>query len=108
MIVRALKAGIMGKFLLMDSWFAIPALISEVCKRISVICMVKRTPKILANAQIEFKDGLKAKLVFLRNKHKRDWLALLTTNLTLANDDVVRITVSAGTLRYSSARAIST
>ena len=47
--------------------------------------------KILASAQVEFKDGLKAKLVFVRNKHKRDWLALLTTNLTLADEDVVRI-----------------
>jgi hypothetical protein len=71
----------------MDSWFAMPALISKVCKHIPVICMVKRTAKvhyifegravdvtqiysqirkrrgrakILANAQVEFKDGLKA------------------------------------------------
>jgi len=47
--------------------------------------------KILAIAQIEFKDRLKAKLVFVRNKHKIDWLALLTTALTLADKDVVRI-----------------
>ncbi|MGE4443235.1 MAG: transposase [Desulfomicrobium sp.] len=118
MIERALKAGIKAKFLLMDSWFAMPALISKVCKHIPVICMVKRTAKvhyifegramdvtqiysqirkrrgrakILANAQVEFKDGLKAKLVFVRNKHKRDWLALLTTDLILADEDVVRI-----------------
>ena len=118
MIVRALKAGIKAKYLLMDSWFAMPALISKVCQHIPVICMVKRTPKIhyifeeqkmdvtqiysqirkrrgrakiLANAQVEFKDGLKAKLVFVRNKHKRDWLALLTTNVTLPDEDVVRI-----------------
>jgi hypothetical protein len=117
MIVRALKAGIKVKYLLMDSWFAMPTLISDVCKHIPVICMVN-TPKIhyifegqkmdvtqiysqirkrrgrakiLANAQAEFKDGLKAKLVFVRNKHKRDWLALLTTNVTLADEDVVRI-----------------
>ncbi|GAB6111886.1 hypothetical protein JCM14713_16440 [Desulfomicrobium salsuginis] len=118
MIVRALKAGIKAKYLLMDSWFAMPTLISDVCKHIPVICMVKRTPKIhyifegqkmdvtqiysqirkrrgrakiLANAQIEFKDGLKAKLVFVRNKHKKDWLAVLTTDLTIADEDVVRI-----------------
>ena len=47
--------------------------------------------KILANAQIEFKDGLKSKLVFVRNKHKKDWLALLTTDIPLADKDVVRI-----------------
>jgi hypothetical protein len=46
MIVRALKAGIKAKYLLMVSWFAMPALISDVCKHIPVICMVKRTPKI--------------------------------------------------------------
>jgi hypothetical protein len=99
MIVRALKPGIKAKYLLMDSWFAMPALISKVCKHIPVICMVKRTPKvhyifegqamdvsqiysrirkrrgrakILANAQVEFKGDLKAKLVFVRNKHKKD------------------------------------
>lgn len=131
MIVRALKAGIKAKYLLMDSWFAMPTLISDVCKHIPVICMVKRTPKIhyifegqkmdvaqiysqirkrrgrakiLANAQIEFKDGLKAKLVFVRNKHEKDWLALLTTDLTIADEDVVCITVSVGTSKYSSAR----
>lgn len=87
----------------MDSYFAMPALIAKVCKHISVICIVKRTPKlhyifegqkmvaqilsqirkrrgkakILANFQIEFEDCLKAKLVFVRNKHKRDRLALI-------------------------------
>jgi hypothetical protein len=40
--------------------------------------------------------GLKAKLVFVRNKHKRDWLALLTTDLTLADEDVSAFTASAG------------
>jgi len=39
----------------------------------------------------ELKDGLKAKLFFVRNKHKKDWLALLTTDLTIADEDVVRI-----------------
>lgn len=46
MIERALKAGIKAKFLLIDSWFAMPSLISEACKHVSVSCMVKRTPKI--------------------------------------------------------------
>ena len=47
--------------------------------------------KILANAQVEFKDGLEAKFVFVRNKRIRDWLALIATDLTLADEDVVRI-----------------
>jgi hypothetical protein len=76
-----------------------PTLISDGCTHIPFICMVKRRPKIhfifggqkmdetqiysqirkrrgrakiLANAQVEFKDGLKAKLVFVRGKHKKD------------------------------------
>jgi hypothetical protein len=118
MIERALKAGIKAQYVLMDSWFGMPVLISKLCKHIPVICMVKRTPKIhylfegqamdvmqiyrrirkrrgrariLADAQIEFKDGVQAKLVFVRNRHKKDWLALLSTDINLSNEDVVRI-----------------
>ena len=32
-----------------------------------------------------------AKLVFVRDRHKKDWLALISTDLNLSNEDIVRI-----------------
>ena len=37
------------------------------------------------------KDEVSAKLVFVRDKRKKDWLALLSTDTKLADEDVVRI-----------------
>ena len=118
MIERALRAGIKAKYVLMDSWFGVPSLIVKARKHLHVICMVKRTPKIhyifegqelsaiqiyrkirkrrgrakiLANAQVQMKEGGAAKLVFVRNRHKKDWLVLLCTDENLADDEIIRI-----------------
>ena len=118
-IKRALAAGIKAKYVLMDSWFAMPSLISNLYNYINVVCMLKRTSKvsyvfegktlnlmqiysqvrkrrgrakILASAIISFKDKLKAKIVFVRNRNvKSDWLAIITTDINLKDEDVVRI-----------------
>jgi len=47
--------------------------------------------KILAGTLVQLKDGRSAKLVFVRDKRKKDWLALLSTDITLPDADVVRI-----------------
>ena len=47
--------------------------------------------KILASTIACLKDGRRVKLVFVRDKHKKDWLALLTTDIQLADEDVIRI-----------------
>ncbi len=113
-----LAAGVRAKYLLMDSWFAMPATITVLAKYIDVIGMVKKTPKIhykynghrmdlkaiyrqlkkcrgrakiLASAMVTLKGGLPAKLVFVRDRHKKDWLTLISTNLELSNEDIVRI-----------------
>jgi len=119
MIERALDIGIKAKYLLMDSWFALPSLLTKISKHIHTICMLKRTSKvlynfegdylnvmqiysklrkrrglakILASANISFKDGLRANIVFVRNRNiKNDWLAILTTDIDLTPEDVVRI-----------------
>lgn len=118
MIERALKAGIEAKYLLMDSWFAMPVLIDKLYKHIHVICMAKRTKKIhyifeeqeldivkiykkirkrrgrakiLANAQVMTKNGTALKIVFVRNRHKKDWLAILSTDTSLPDKDIIRI-----------------
>jgi len=118
MLRRALAAGTKARYLVMDSWFGLPAIISALCPLLPVICMVKRTPKILygfggkrltlegiyrelkkrrgrakvlASAVITLNDGQNARLVFVRDRRKKDWLALLSTDTNLPEADVVRI-----------------
>lgn len=118
MVKRILAAGIQAKYLLMDSWFAMPATVTALSKHIDVIGMVKKTSKIhygynghpmdlkaiyrklkkrrgrakiLASAVVTLKGGLPAKLVFVRDRRKKDWLALISTDIDLPNEDIVRI-----------------
>lgn len=118
MLRRALTAGAKARYLLMDSWFGMPAVISALCPLLPVICMVKKTPKVLygfggkrrtldgvyrelkkrrgrakvlASAVVAMNDGQSARLVFVRDRRKKDWLALLSTDTSLAEADVVRI-----------------
>lgn len=118
MLKRAFTAGIQAKYLLMDSWFGMPALIAKAAAYLPVICMIKRTPKILytfngkrltvnaiyqqikkrrgrakilASTLVIMNNGKSARIVFVRNRHKKDWLALLSTDVELADADVVRI-----------------
>jgi hypothetical protein len=118
MVTRILSAGIGAKYVLMDSWFTMPATVTTLSKHIDVIGMVKKTPKvkydcngqpldlksiykilkkrrgkakILADIVVNLKGGTPAKLVFVRDKRKKDWLALLSTDIELSCEDVVRI-----------------
>lgn len=119
MVKRALGLFIPAKYLLMDSWFGFPSVVRSLMGHIHVICMVKNTPKIcyefeggsLTLSQIYRKirkrrgraqvkgsvivgigEDKKAKLVFVRNRSQGvKWLALLCTNLSLSDDEVVRI-----------------
>jgi hypothetical protein len=118
MVKRALAAGIKADYLLMDSWFGMPAIIAKLRKHIPVICMVKRTPKILyslagtkltlegiyrrlkkrrgrakilASTVVTMKTGEKARIVFVRDRRNSDWLALLSTDVDLPESEVIRI-----------------
>lgn len=118
MVKRVLSNGIQARYLLMDSWFTLPALVSSLAKHIDVIGMVRKTPmihyvfngqpmdvmaiyrrlrkrrgraRILASTVVALKDGHPAKLVFVRDKRKKDWLALLSTDTRQAEEDIVRI-----------------
>jgi len=44
MVKRALAAGFKARYLLMDSWFGMTAIISSLRAMVPVICMVKKTP----------------------------------------------------------------
>lgn len=120
MVKRALNLSISAKYLLMDSWFGFPALVRSVMEHIHVICMVKNTSKVFyefegqsltlskiysmirkRRGKAKIKGSMivgigekqKAKLVFVRNRNKKGskWLALLCTDLSLPDEDVVRI-----------------
>ncbi|WP_372683615.1 transposase [Desulfosarcina sp.] len=118
MVKRILAAGVDAKYLLMDSWFTMPATVTALKDHIDVIGMVKKTPKIhygysghqmdlmaiyrklkkrrgrakiKASAIVTLKDGPKVKLVFVRDRRKKDWLALLSTDIELANEEIIRI-----------------
>ena len=118
MVARALKLGIKAQYVLMDSGFSWPVLISKLRQHIHVICMVKDTPKILytfgekrltlsaiyrrikkrpgkakilGSVIVTMNDGLLAKIVFVRNRNTRGWLAILSTNIDLPDEEIVRI-----------------
>lgn len=122
MIKRAFAFGIKADYLLMDSWFGFPTIISKAKKYIDVICMLKNTPNIfyydedktltLGGIYKSFRkkrgrtnikgsriveiehEGQRnqVKIVFVRNRNKkRAWLAILSTDTQLSDEDIVRI-----------------
>ena len=95
-----------------------PATVAAVCEHIDVIGMVKQTPKIhygyqgqqldlmaiyrklkkcrgrakiKASVVVTLKGGSSVKLVFVQDRRKKDWLAVMCTSLELANEEVIRI-----------------
>lgn len=120
MLDRAIQAGISAPYALMDSWFTHAPLIQEVTRRgIHVIGMVKNDNKrylvngerlclkglyaaaprvegknrnILRQIQAELAPGIPVTVVFVRHRSKKnEWLAILSTDLTLEASDIIRI-----------------
>lgn len=118
MVKRALALGVKAKYVLMDSWFSMPSVIAGLRQHIHVICMLKDHPKwfygyqgrklrlselygklkkkrgkakIKAQAVVTLSNGEKAKIVFVSCDKKRGWLALLSTDLSLPNEEIIRL-----------------
>lgn len=118
MIKRAMALGISADYILMDSWFCFAGLISKLAVHVPVICMVKdltsnfylyqghlvrlgelyrrikKRPgkaKIIASVIVPMRNGQKVKIVFVRNRNGRGWLAVLSTNTTLPDEEILRI-----------------
>ena len=118
MIDRALKAGFAADYILMDSWFTHMPLVQKILdKGLHVIGRVKDIKQryeylgklltlselyatlsrqgksqILGHLVVKSQSGIALKLVFVRNRHKRkEWIAILTTDLTLEAEEIVRI-----------------
>ncbi len=115
---RAREAGVSAKYLLMDRWFTSPAVITALKEYVDVIGMVKKTSKvhyvhdgrtrdlnaiyrnirkrpgkakILGSALVELKTGFAAKIVFVRDRRDKGWLAVLSTDAGRSDEDIVRI-----------------
>lgn len=120
MLDRALKAGVVASYVLMDSWFTHAPLIGQIVDRgLDVIGMVKNDNKrflvqgrrlslkqlytaaspiasnkrsILRSIQTELASGIPVRVVFVRHRSvKGEWLAILTTDLSLTVEDIIRI-----------------
>jgi hypothetical protein len=118
MVKRAIKMGIRAKYLVMDSWFSMPSVISSLRQHIHIICMLKDNPKwlyeyngkklrlsdlygklkkkrgkakIKANVLVTLTDGNKARIIFVPCDKKRGWLAILSTDLSIAGEKIIRL-----------------
>jgi len=117
MIKRILAAGVEASCILMDSWFAFPSVIETLSRHRPVICMLKNLPTIwychenvsirlgelyrrirkrpgkaaiLASVTVTMRSGLPVKIVFVRHRQKRGWLAILSTDLTMSDEEIVQ------------------
>lgn len=119
MIKRAMDAGMDASYVLMDTWFTQQPLIKSIKEQgLDVIGMVKNLKQRylmggqrvsldqlyhLAKPTTEKKDilrsiyttqanGVHVKVVFVRNRNKKSkWLAILSTDLTLSDQEIIRI-----------------
>jgi hypothetical protein len=119
MIGRALKAGVLADYVLMDTWFTQQPLIQSIVEiGLDVIGMVKNTNQrylvngkrlslkelysyakpvkgkreILRSIQTTMANGIKVKVVFVQNRNKKsEWLAILSTDCKLLEQEIVRI-----------------
>jgi hypothetical protein len=119
MIERALASGIEASYVLMDTWFTHQPLIKSIVDQgLDVIGMVKPTNQryvvgeesvdlkklyrlanpvsgnkgILRSIHTTMANGVAVKVVFVQNRNKKsDWLAILSTNCTLSEKEIVRI-----------------
>ena len=119
MIQRALNAGIDASYVLMDTWFTHQPLIKNIKELgIDVIGMVKNLKQryfvdgervslndlyrlaapiqgkkgLLRSIQTTQANGVLVKMVFVRNRNKKsEWLAILSTDCTLDDQEIIRI-----------------
>ena len=118
MIQRILLAGVRVDYILMDSWFTLMPFVEKLLfegvhvigrlkelkqryiyngRALSLSELYKAIPKnvkeqILGSLLVESKSGIHLKIVFVRNRNNRkEWLAILSTDVTLEDEEVVRI-----------------
>jgi len=117
-IRRVLRCGIRADYILMDSWFALPNIIQMLSTHVPVICMLKNMYRVFyeyndmklnlealyrnvkkragkawikASVIVKTSSRQKVKIVFVRDRSQRGWLAILSTDSELADEEIVRI-----------------
>jgi hypothetical protein len=119
MIDRALSKGIEASYVLMDTWFTQQPLIQAIVEQgLDVIGMVKNAKQrynvngqmlslkqlyrsasplqgkkgLLLSITTTMANGVPVKVVFVQNRNKKsEWLAILSTDCTLSEQEIVRI-----------------
>lgn len=119
MIDRTLSKGIEASYVLMDTWFTQQPLIQAIVEQgLDVIGMVKNTKQhynvngqmlslkqlyrfasplqgkkgLLRSITTTMANGVPVKVVFVQNRNKKsEWLAILSTDCTLSEQEIVRI-----------------
>ncbi|GMQ60690.1 hypothetical protein AN1V17_50920 [Vallitalea sediminicola] len=118
MIKHALRQGVMADYVLMDTWFTHEPLIQSIlAEGLHVIAMVKqlkqkytyqgenytlkelrtllpknRVGNILGSVTVKTKQGIPVKIVYVKNRNnKRQWLTILSTDITLSSEEIIRI-----------------
>ncbi|MGI0010203.1 MAG: IS4 family transposase, partial [Nitrosopumilaceae archaeon] len=121
MVARTLQFGINADYVLMDSWFCFPVLIEalkNLRRSLHVICMLKDLPSIQyqyhgrslrrgelyaavpkrrgqaivkASVIVKIASRLRVRIIFVKHRHKQDWLAILSTNLNSDDEEIIRI-----------------
>jgi hypothetical protein len=118
MVKRALAFGIKADYILMDSWFCWPKILAQLGKHLPVISMAKDMPRvfylhqgqavrlgalykrikkrrgkarILGSVVVETGQKQKVKIVFVRHRQARNWLAIISTKIDLSAEEIVRI-----------------
>ena len=110
-----------AKYLLFDSWFAFPSVVMRACEKgLHVVCMLKqmyhvyytyrgkkynlkslyeavphrKSGEIISSVTVRINKGdesQKVKVLFLRTNHENNWIALMTTDLALSDEEMIRI-----------------
>jgi hypothetical protein len=119
MLERSLSAGIMASYVLMDSWFTYAPLIQAIrAKGLDVIGMIKNTNQrylvrgrnlslselycaatpvtghkgILRSIRTYLVPDIPVMVVFVRHRtRKNEWLAIVSTDLSLSEEEIIRI-----------------
>ena len=118
LIREALSYGIAADYVLMDTWFTNEPMIKAIlAEGLDVIGMVRKGNSkyrykgklydlkalrslvrkecgggIFGSIAVTMKDGIPVKIVFVRNRtNKSEWLAVLSTDLTVSDEEIIRI-----------------
>lgn len=118
LIENALITGITADYVLMDSWFTTEPMIKAILEKgLHAIGMVKQLKQrysfngqsmsltdlratlpatnrseIIGSRCVKTKHGIPVKIVFVQNRNnKREWLAILSTDIALEDTEIVRI-----------------